>query len=450
MMKKNDEFQLEITGMTAEGNGVGKKDGMAVFVANTAIGDTVLAHIIKAKKNYAVARVNEITVPSPDRIEPDCEVFNRCGGCVYRHISYEAELKIKQQRVADSFARIACLPVPLDPIIGSESPNGYRNKAQLPVGEEKGETKIGFYSQRTHNIIDCSHCRLQPEQFGAVADAFREWIKENKISIYSEEKHSGLLRHIYIRSAEGCKEMLVCAVINGNSLPCADSLWARLCALGATGLIINSNKAKTNVVLGETNRLLYGKGTVTDLLCGTVFEISPLSFYQVNRRQAERLYSLAAEYADLDKDTTLLDMYCGAGTIGLTMAKKVKALIGVEIVPDAIKDAEKNAEANGITNARFICGDAASAASQLEKEAVRPDVVVLDPPRKGCDEALINTVAQMNPKRIVYVSCDPATLARDYAIFYRLGYECKKATPVDMFPRTAHVETVAQFVRKNA
>ncbi len=453
-MKKNDEFQLEITGMTAEGSGVGRKDGMAVFVSNTAVGDTVLAHAIKVKKNYAVAKAMEIISPSPDRIQPDCPVFNRCGGCAYRHISYDAELKIKQQRVEDAFKRIGGLDVKLNPIVGGESRCFYRNKAQLPVGKENGKTKIGFYSFHSHNIIDCDSCLLQPELFSRIAEKFREWIDIHGVSVYDEASNSGLIRHLYMRASEDCKETSVCAVINGNSLPFADKLWEALSAMGVTGLSININKEKTNVILGNETKTLFGKANITDTLLGTRFEISPLSFYQVNRKQTEKLYSIAAEYADLTPDTVLLDMYCGVGTIGLTMAEKVKELIGVEIVAPAVENAKSNAELNDITNARFICADASLAAEKLEAEGIKPDVVILDPPRKGCDEELIKTVAKMSPDRIVYVSCDPATLARDCAVFATLGYNIAEQngkhliTPVDMFPGTVHVECALKMCRK--
>ncbi|MBQ8026515.1 MAG: 23S rRNA (uracil(1939)-C(5))-methyltransferase RlmD, partial [Clostridia bacterium] len=295
-MKKNDEFELEITGMTAEGNGVGHKDGMAVFVSNTAVGDTVIAHAIKVKKNYAVAKAVQIVSPSPDRTEVDCPVFNRCGGCVYRHISYDAELKIKQQKVADAFKRIGGLDISLQPIIGSDKINNYRNKAQLPVGKEKGQTKIGFYSFHSHNIIDCGCCLLQPKEFSLIADEFRSWIDSSGISVYDEASHSGLIRHLYIRASKDCREIAVCAVINGNMLPKADELWSAISAKGATGLSVNINKEKTNVILGNKTVALFGKPSITDSLLDTRFEISPLSFYQVNRAQTERLYSLAAEY----------------------------------------------------------------------------------------------------------------------------------------------------------
>ncbi len=453
-MKKNDEFELEITGMTAEGSGVGHKDGMAVFVANTAVGDAVLAHAIKVKKNYAIAKAMQIINPSADRVEVDCPVFNRCGGCVYRHISYKAELKIKQQKVDDAFRRIGGLDVKPQPIVGSDKTDFYRNKAQLPVGSENGKAKIGFYSFHSHNIVDCGCCRLQPEIFSEIAEKFKGWVDKNKITIYDEATHKGLIRHLYIRASRECENIAVCVVINGNTLPEAESLWQTLSPLGVTGLAININREKTNVILGDTIKELYGKAYIEDSLLGTKFEISPLSFYQVNRDQTEKLYSIAAEYADLTPETVLLDMYCGVGTIGLTMANKVRSLVGVEIVAPAIEDAKKNAALNSITNARFICGDASEAADKLNAEGIKPDVIILDPPRKGCDEALINTVAEMSPERIVYVSCDPATLARDCAIFATLGYNIAQksdgthfVTPVDMFPRTAHVETVALLCR---
>lgn len=454
-MKKNDEFELEITGMTAEGNGVGHKDGMAVFVSNTAVGDTVLVHAIKVKKNYAVAKLKQIISPSADRIEIDCPVFNRCGGCVYRHISYEAELKIKQQRVDDAFRRIGGLDIKLQPIVGSEKTDFYRNKAQLPVGSENGKTKIGFYSFHSHNIVDCSCCKLQPEIFSEIAEKFKIWTEKNNISVYDETADKGLVRHLYIRGSNDNKNISVCVVINGKNLPEAESLIQMLLPLGVTGLSININREKTNVILGDTVKVLYGKADIEDTLLGTAFEISPLSFYQVNRDQTEKLYSIAAEYASLTPETVLLDMYCGVGTIGLTMARKVKKLIGVEIVAPAIENAKKNTRLNDIGNARFICSDASAAAEELKTEGIKPDVIILDPPRKGCDEALIKTVAEMSPERIVYVSCDPATLARDCAVFATLGYEVTQkpdgthlATPVDMFPRTAHVETVVQLSQR--
>ncbi|HBL40493.1 MAG TPA: 23S rRNA (uracil(1939)-C(5))-methyltransferase RlmD [Ruminococcaceae bacterium] len=440
--------------MTSEGSGVGHAEGMAVFVPMTAVGDCISAHILKTKKTYAYAKIDEILTPSADRTQVDCAVFAQCGGCVYRHIRYDAELKIKQQYVESCFQRIAKQPLKLCRIVGSEKTVGYRNKAQLPVREENGEIKIGFFSRHTHRVVNSDACRIQPEAFTRIAQAFREWVMEYPVSVYDEIHHTGLIRHLFLRASENCKEIMVCIVINGTELPHARELYERIAPLGVTGLLININREQTNVILGEKCRTLYGKGYITDTLCTKQFDISPLSFYQVNRAQAQRLYAKAAEYAECDENTVLLDMYCGVGTIGLTMADKVKQLIGVEIVPQAVEDAKKNAEKNGITNARFLCGDAAQAARQLEQEKIRPNVVVLDPPRKGCEESLIQTVVGMNPDRIVYVSCDPATLARDYARFVELGYACPEqngahcVTPFDLFPGTQHCEMVVLLSRK--
>lgn len=443
-IKKNDRIRLEITGMTAEGSGVGHVDGMAIFAANTVVGDVITAHIIKVKKNYAVARVHQVVTPSADRIKPDCDVFNQCGGCAYRHISYEAECKIKEQRVRDAFERIGGLDVELLPILSAENTNQYRNKAQYPVGEERGKTKIGFFAPRSHRIVDCRSCLLQPDSFTAALRAFDKWIKDEKVSLYDEVTHKGLLRHIYLREAMATGEVMACAVVNGDSIPKYEHLVGDLLkeVPNLKSLVLNINKEKTNVILGRECKTLWGDSFITDELCGCKFRISPLSFYQVNRVQAEILYNKAAEYADLKGNETLLDLYCGTGTIGLTMAKKVKNLIGVEVIPQAIEDAKINAELNNITNARFICDDASGAALRLADEGIRPDVIILDPPRKGCDETVIKTVAEMSPERIVYVSCDPATLARDCARFKELGYNVQEAVPVDLFPRTVHVETV--------
>ena len=454
-MKKNDIIELDITGMTSEGSGVGRAEGMAVFVPLAAVGDRVTAHILKVKKTYAYAKIDEILTPSADRVEPDCPVFAQCGGCVYRHINYEAELKIKQDYVESCFQRIAGLPLRLNPIVGALQTVGCRNKAQLPVREENGEIKIGFFARHSHRVVNSTACRLQPEAFRRVTEAVRGWIVENRVSVYDETTHTGLLRHIFMRASKDCKELVLCLVINGTALPHADSLIERCAPLGVTGLALNVNRERTNVILGETCQTLWGKPAITDTLCGKSFDISPLSFYQVNRDQAERLYAKAAEYAGCDENAVLLDLYCGVGTIGLTMAGKVKQLIGVEIVPQAVEDAARNAEKNGVTNARFLCGDAAEAARQLELEHIRPTAVILDPPRKGCDEALIQTVANMQPQRIVYVSCDPATLARDYARFVALGYVCPEengrhcVTPFDLFPRTQHCEVVCKLLRSD-
>ncbi len=448
MLKKNDEIAINIDSCTALGSGVGKYNGMTVFAANTAPGDHVLLHIIKAKPNYAVGRLEKIIHPSKMRITPECPVFSRCGGCAFGHLNYKDELQIKYDQIKDNFLRLGGMDIKPKPIIPSVSEKRYRNKAQFPVSTDKyGLAEIGFFAPHSHRVIDCADCLLQPVEFSRITDIFRTWIRLHKISAYDEKSRKGILRHIYLRKAVSTGEIMVCAVINGDALPCADELVFELTdALPEIkSIILNINKKDTNVVLGDKCVTLYGRDYIQDELCGLKFNISPLSFYQVNHDTAELLYKKAAEYAGLTGGETLLDLYCGTGTIGLTMADKAKSLIGVEIIPQAVENAVENAKLNDIDNARFICADAAKAAEMLESEDVRPDVIIVDPPRKGCDEALIGTMAKMNPEKIVYVSCDSATLARDCKRLSEFGYEVKEVTPVDMFPRAPHVETVASL-----
>lgn len=452
MLKKNDEIQLTVKSCTVQGSGVCDYNGMTVFVRGAVTGDHVIAHIIKVKKTYAVGIIKKITQCSPIRIKSQCAVSEKCGGCCFAHISYDAELEIKQTQVEDNFRRIGGLDVPIKPIIPSPQSSRYRNKAQYPVGSDGRFASIGFYAPMTHRIIDCADCNLQPEDFRRIVDIFRDWIREKKISIYDENTHTGLLRHIYLRKGFVTGEIMVCLVANGRDIPFTDELISMLKSEteGLRSVILNVNTQKTNVVLGGECITLYGSDYITDELCGLKFNISPLSFYQVNHDGAEILYNKAKEYAALTGKETLIDLYCGTGTIGLTMARDAKRLVGVEIVEQAIENAKKNAELNGIENARFICGDASKAAEILLQEGIKPDVVILDPPRKGCDGALVETVAQMSPDRIVYVSCDSATLARDCARFLEAGYEVAEATPVDMFPRTGNVETVAWLSQRKA
>ncbi len=451
-MKKNDIVKLKITSATAEGSGVGKtEDNIVVFVPMTAIGDEIEARILKVKKTYAFGKIEKIITPSSARISPDCPNFSKCGGCVWRHISYDEELKIKSQKVRDAVERIGGISTEFRPIIGSERVNRYRNKAQLPIGRDReGGAVLGFYAFHSHRIIDCDDCALQPEIFKTVMDVTRDFIERTNTDIYDESTGKGRLRHLYIRLGEVTNELMVCYVVNGNGLKQEDMLvkMLRESLPNLKTVVFNSNREKTNVILGNKNRVAYGKGYITDVLCGLKFKISPFSFWQVNRTQAEKLYSKAKEYAKLSGDEVLLDLYCGTGTIGLTMAQDCKQLVGVEIVEDAVNDAKANAEANGINNARFICADAPTAAEQLRKEGTAPDVVILDPPRKGCGEELVKTIRKMNPKRVVYVSCDPATLARDLKYFAENGYITQEVTPCDMFPRTAHCETVVLLSRK--
>ena len=445
MLKKNQDIELEIDGMTAEGSGVGHFDGQAVFVRNTAIGDVIDCHIIKAKQNYAVGTVNKIKKASPDRITPDCPSAGKCGGCAFRHITYEKELEIKAQRVRDAFLRLAHLDIETEPIIGADETDGYRNKAQFPVSKDtrSNDPVIGFYAFNTHRIVPQKDCRLQPPIFKDILDITENWIKENNISIYSEEKNKGLLRHIYIREGRNTKEVMVCLVINGDEIPHESKLITELKSgiPKLKSVVLNINKADSNVILGDEIRVIDGDGFITDRINGKTFRISPLSFFQVNTAQCEKLYSKVKEFAGKDNDL-LLDLYCGTGTIGLTLADTTKKLVGVEIVPGAIEDAKKNAQQNKITNAEFFAGDAKEIAEKLKEQTATPDTIVVDPPRKGLDAELPAIIADIAPKRLVYVSCDPATLARDCARFAALGFTVETVQPVDMFPRTSHVETV--------
>lgn len=446
-MKKNDRIVLEITAMSSEGNGIGRHEGLAVFVPLTAIGDIVEVLILKVKTNLAFGKLVNIITPSPDREKDSCSAFSKCGGCVYRHISYSSECEIKQKRVEEAVFRIGGIEKRAEPI-QSGCKDRYRNKAQYPVNEEG---LCGFYANHSHRIIPSGDCLLQPKEFFLISNIFTEFLKEKALSIYNEETGKGLVRHLYIRKAEVTKQIMVCPVINGKSLPYAEELIERLKAAVGESLktvVLNINTEKTNVILGEKLVTLFGDGYIFDELCGVKVRLNPLSFYQVNHDMAERLYKKATEYAKAE-DKTVLDLYCGAGTIGLSMAKKARQIIGVEIIPEAVEDAKFNAKLNEIENARFICGDAASAANELKKEKIKPDVVVLDPPRKGCSDELLKTVANdFCPERVVYVSCDPATFARDAKLLGEKGYKLQEYTPFDLFPRTHHVETVGCFTRE--
>lgn len=451
-IKKNDIIEIEITGMTAEGSGIGRYNGLAVFTAASAIGDRLSVRIIKVSKKYVIGKIEKILIPSPDRQIPDCKSFPKCGGCCYRHISYEAELCYKKQRVTDALERIGGFRgIAVNDIIGAENPDGYRNKAQIPVGKDRdGSVIMGFYAQNSHRIIPYDDCRLQPQIFNSVTKIIKAWIDRYKPPIYDEITGNGLLRHIYIRYGEKTGELMVCLVINGKKINNEDEL-CRMLRENLTdikSIVLNTNTQDTNVILGKSCMTLYGSDFITDVLCGLRFNISPLSFYQVNRTQAERLYTVAKHYANLSKDEILFDIYCGTGTIGLSMADECKAVYGIEIIPEAIENAKQNAMNNSVKNAQFICADAYTGAKELIANGIKPDVIVLDPPRKGCSSDLIDLAVSLLPKRIVYVSCDPATLARDLKIFDDKGYEIGAVQPVDMFPRTGHVETVVLMIKK--
>lgn len=449
-LKKNDDIRLEITTLTNQGSGLGRYNEEVVFVDSAVPGDVLEVHIIKVSKNYAIGKINKIIKPSKDRIVSDCDVSTRCGGCAYRYMSYEAELSEKKKYVGDVLQRIGGVDTKPEEILHIENQNGYRNKALIPVGlDEKGNVVTGFYSRKTHRIIDCDDCRLQMEEFSPIIRAVKRYILENPVTIYDEKTHKGLIRHIYLRRGRNTGEIMVCLVVNGDNIPRKQSLIDILTETNSNikSIVLNVNREKTNVVLGDRTITLWGSDTIEDILCGLRFRISPLSFYQVNPEGTELLYKRAKDYAELKDGEVLLDMYCGAGTIGLSMADKAKEIVGVEIIPEAIENAKENAELNGIKNTRFICDDASGAAKTLLSEGIKPDVVVLDPPRKGCSRDVIDAVAKMNPKRIVYVSCDAASLARDCAVFREAGYEAEKVTAVDMFPRTIHVESVIKLIR---
>lgn len=448
MLKKNDVIVLKINDVTLDGSGVGRYDGLAVFVPMTAIGDTVEVKILKVRPNFAFAKVVNILEPSPDRIDNDCPVFGRCGGCVFRHISYEAELNIKKNTVLNNFSRIAGITPEFEGIFYGRYER-YRNKAQYPVTAGKNGVSVGFYAPRSHRVAECEDCLLQPVDFKNAVSLLKKLMRENSVAPYDETTGKGTVRHLYLRCAEN-GDIMISLVINADSFPCGErflSAYKELFGSKLGSFVLNINKKDTNVILGDRCVPLYGDGYLNDRLCGVKVRISPLSFYQVNHNMAEKLYEKAAEYAEPD-GKNVLDLYCGAGTIGLSMADRAKSVTGVETIDSAVRDAEHNAAANGFDNCRFICGDAAAAAKQLEKEGSRPDVVILDPPRKGCDAELIDTVAaKFSPERVVYVSCDPATLARDCRRFSELGYDTVKAAAFDLFPRAGHVETVALMTR---
>lgn len=456
---KNQLVELTIIGMTGEGNGVARytdadipAPGLVVFVPFTAVGDQILCRIVKVQKSHAFGRIEQLLISSPDRCdEKDCAVFGRCGGCAWRHVTYEAECRYKHQWVRDTLRRVGGLDIEPLPLIPCDHPERYRNKAQFPVAAGESGPLMGFFAPRSHRIIPCRDCLLQPFGFAAVLEAIDGWMRANNVPAYDEERHKGLVRHVYIREGTVSGQMMICLVCTSGKLPAAHLLIdaVRAAAPNLASLLVSINPARTNVILGDGGFTLWGEDAIVDELCGLCFRLSPHSFYQVNHAQTEKLYALAADAAALTGNETLLDLFCGTGTIGLSMAHRAAQVVGVEVVPAAVEDARRNAQENGIENARFICADAAAAAVQLAHEGVRPDVIVLDPPRKGCDVSLIDTVVLMAPARVVYVSCDPATLARDLKLFGEKGYAVRHVQPVDMFPRTAHVETVACLVRQH-
>ena len=444
--KKNDLATVTITDMGHDGEGIGKIDGYTLFVKDTVIGDTAEVKIMKAKKNYAYARLMRLITPSDRRTDPVCPYARQCGGCQIQELKYEEQLRFKEEKIRENLTRIGGFSeVPMEPIIGMENPYHYRNKAQFPVGTDKnGNLITGFYAGRTHTIIHNTRCYLGAEQNEEILNCVLEYMRENKISAYNETTGQGLVRHILIRCGFKTGEGMVCLVINGRRLPAAEKLAEKLCRIkGMTSITYSVNMERTNVIMGKEIRPVWGKNYITDYIGEIQYQISPLSFFQVNPVQTERLYGTALEYAGLTGKETVWDLYCGIGTISLFLAQKAKMVYGVEIIPQAIEDAERNAGINGIENAQFFVGKAEEVLPEkYEKEGVHADVIVVDPPRKGCDEALIRTMVEMQPEKIVYVSCDPATLARDLKRICEGGYEIRRVRGVDMFPETVHVETV--------
>ena len=493
-MKKNDIFELEITDMGTDGEGIGHYDGMTFFVKDALIGDVITARATKLKKNYGYARVEEIKTPSTFRVEPQCELHKRCGGCQIQALSYEKQLEFKNNKVRNNLMRIggfseAKLDSKMQPPVGADNPYRYRNKAQFPVGYDRdGNIVTGFYASRSHNIIPVEDCRLGVPQNKEILDIIKEWMNECVITPYDENTHKGLVRHVLIRYGFTSKQIMVCLVINGDSLEvkrragnAADILCERLSKIdGMTSISYNINKENTNVILGKKTVCIWGRPYIEDTIhllsypdftpqgTGITYQISPQSFYQVNPKQTEKLYSTALAFAGLTGNENVWDLYCGIGTISLFLSQKAKQVYGVEIVPQAIEDAKNNAKLNGITNAQFFVGKAEEVLPQFYENAkktekitddtkttgrtdmLRPDVIVVDPPRKGCDEKCLDTMLAMSPERIVYVSCDSATLARDLKILCEEKYELMKWQAFDQFSHTTHVETVVLLSHKKA
>ncbi len=461
---KNEILEVTITDIGNDGEGIGKIDGYTLFIKDAVIGDTVRAKVMKAKKNYAYARLEEVLVPSEYRIKPACDIATRCGGCQIQSMSYERQLQFKQDKVRNNIVRLGGfdsdeIDSRMESIIGMEEPFRYRNKAQYPVGLNRdGKIVTGFYAGHSHNIIPSTDCVIGIEENAPILDIIVRHMEDNHISPYDEETGRGLVRHILIRKGFISKEIMVCLVINykgrnatGDYIPSQENLCQKLSHIeGMKSISVSINTEKTNVIMGNEIHTIWGSDTITDTLCGLRFNISPLSFYQVNPVQTEKLYGTALEYAGLTGKETVWDLYCGIGTITLSMSRKAKEVYGVEIIPQAIDDARENARANGITNARFYVGKAEEVLPRLyEEENIYADVICIDPPRKGCDQAALDTMLKMSPERIVYVSCDSATLARDLRILVDGGYRIERIRPCDMFSWSVHVETVCLLTKAN-
>ena len=446
--KKNEQHPLRIEGYGSAGEGVARLEGQAVFVKGALAGEVCQVQLLKVGKSAAWGRVTQVLTPVPGRQSPDCPRYPRCGGCQLRHMTYAEELRFKRQKVQDALQRIGGWTGRVEKIHGAEAPDRYRNKIQFPVADGP---RVGFFRARSHEVIDAEDCLLQPLAATRLREAFKLWMERYQVPAYDERVHGGLIRHFYVRVNR--RGQSLCAVIaNGTDLPHQEELVQALrrAEPDLAGVVLSDNQEKTNVILGKTHRCLWGRDYLEDTLCGLTFRLSVPSFYQVNREQAEVLYGRALAFAGLTGRETVLDLYCGIGTITLVMARQAKRAIGAEVIPAAVEDAKANAARNEVTNAEFLCADAAQAAQTLADRGLRPDVICVDPPRKGLAPAVIDAIVQMAPQRLVYVSCDPATLARDVKRMEEQGYVLQRAEAVDLFPRTAHVETVCLLSKLNA
>ena len=449
MLEKNKQYEAVVTDYTAEGQGVAHVEGCAVFLPNAIAGERYIIRIEKAAKTWAAGRILEILEKSPHRLQRECPISSSCGGCDFWQMDYEEETRLKAERVRTALNRIGGENLQDMPILAAPTCYGYRNKAQYPVASKKGRVYAGFFKAGTHSVVENDRCLILPEESDWVRKIVVDYVNHYRISVYDEETHKGLLRHIYVRKGAVSGQILVCLAINGRKLPHSEDLIERLKALpGFTTLVLSVNTKKTNTVLGDEEIILYGAGWIEDTLCGLKFRLSARSFYQINHHQAQRLYEAAIAQAEITQDDLVLDLYCGVGTITLCMAKVAGKVIGVEVVEQAVADARENAKRNGIDNAEFFCGDAGQAALELERSGIRPDVIVVDPPRKGLNADTIEALSKMSPRRIVYVSCAPATLARDVALLKERGYVLKNAQAADLFPRCSHVESIVCLCRQ--